>query len=294
VYGDGRLGNLVVADAADREDVIIVAIKTWFASPGVRGVRLAIPPDGVESRGVGRASLLGPYDVGYGAASPFDAHARLPLPCDYQAFLGVLGSKTRHNFRYYRRKFDAAGHAFVHDLSLQELHRAATDLRAKCRIPIRREAIRRALTLLMAADRPWAVGLKHRDGNWLSVAAGWFSGDRAIMFLQVNSDRDNGVASLSVVLRAHLIETLIRSGTPDLVFWSGAATPLSRYAPPIPAMMVSLDTPAPGWRFVRSLIAKAQPWMPRRIAADVRWLTSAGLSPTPPQSVAPVRNDRPD
>ena len=170
VYGDGRLGNLVVAKAADREDVIVVAITTLFALPGVRAVRLAIPPGSVEARAVRRAQPLAPFDVGYSAASSFDAHARLPLPSDYQKFLGYLGPKTRHNFRYYRRKFDAAGHAYVHDLSVEELQCAATDLRAKSRIPIRRGAINRALNVLAAVDRPWAAGLRDRDGRWLSVA----------------------------------------------------------------------------------------------------------------------------
>lgn len=293
VYGDGRLGNLVVAEAADREDVIIVGIRTLFATPGVRAVRLAIPLGSVEAGAVGRAHALEPFDFGYGTVSSFDAHAHLPLPCDYQQFLGFLGRKTRHNFRYYRRRFDAAGHAYVHDLSLHELRRAATDLRRKCRIPIRRRAIDRAVNLLEAAERPWAAGLRHRDGEWLSVAGGWFSGARAFLFLQVNNDRDHDVASLSVVLRAHLIEALIRSGSPDLVFWSGAAPPLSRYASPMPAMMVCLDAPAPGWRFVRSLIGRAQPWMPRRMAADVGWMTGAGVSPKPPASLL-GRNDGPD
>jgi len=126
--------------------------------------------------------------------------ACLALPGDYQAFLGGLGAKTRHNFRYYRRKFDAAGHTYVHELPLQDLRRAAADLRSKSRIPIQRRAIERGMNLLMAAERPWAAGLRHRDGRWLSVAAGWFSGGRAMLFLQLNDDRDHELTSLSVVL----------------------------------------------------------------------------------------------
>ena len=293
VYGDGRLGSLVVAEAADREEIIIIAITSLFALANVRAVRLAIPPGDVEARAVGRAQRLVPFDLGYAVASPFDSHACLPLPDDYQKFLRVLGPKTRHNFRYYRRKCDAAGHAYVHGLSVQDLQRAATDLRAKSRIPIRRQAIERAMNVLMAADRPWAVGLRHRDGSWLSVAGGWFSGHRAILFLQLNNDRDHDVASLSVVLRAHLIETLIRNGTPELVFWSGCAAPLSRYTIPIPTIEVYLDTPALGWRLIRSMVGKTQPWMPRSIAADVRWMTGVELSPEPPQSLPRQRDVSP-
>ena len=287
VYGDGRLGNLVVAATADREDVIIVAVTSLFAVPHIRAVRLAIPPGDVEARAVARAQPLVPFDLGYSVASPFDTHARLPLPANYQDFLGILGSRTRRNFRYYRRRFAAAGHAYEDDLSPHDLQSAATALTAKSRIPSRRGEIQRALNLVMAADRPWSVGLKHRDGGWLSVAAGWFSGGRAVMFLQLNNDRDYDDASLSVVLRAHLIETLIQGSIPELLFWSGCAAPLSRYAPPIPAMAVYLDTPALGWRLVRGMIGKTQLWMPRAMAADVRWMTGANLSSEPPGSVLP-------
>jgi hypothetical protein len=277
VFADGRLGRLGVAAADDREDVIAVAIETLFATSGVRAVRLAIPPGGVEARAIARVQHLGLFDLRYTAASPFDTHARLPLTGDYQTFLACLGSKTRHNFRYYRRKFDAAGHKYVHDLTLPDLDRAATVLRTKSRIPSRRGAIERAVTLLSAAERPWASGLKHRNGAWLSVAAGWCVGSESILFLQMNNDLDYGPASLSVVLRAHLIERLIQDGTEHVVFWSGAAPPLSRYAPPVPTMMVCLDRSTTGWRMVRSLIGRTQPLMPRSIAADVRWMTSGGL-----------------
>jgi len=293
VYGDGRLGNLVAAQAADREDVLIVALTTLFKLPRVRAIRLAISPGGVEAHAVARAQPVVPFDLGYSAASPFDSHARLALPGDYQEFLGSLGPKTRHNFRYYRRKFDAAGHTYVHELPLADLQRAAADLRSKSRIPIQRRGIERGMSLLMAAERPWAAGLRHRDGRWMSVAAGWFSDVRAILFLQLNNDRDHDLASLSVVLRAHLIETLIRRGTPELVFWSGCARPLSRYATPIPAMAVYLDTPAFGWRLIRSMVGKTQPWMPRSIAADVRWMTGAELTSEPPLSLQPESDHQP-
>jgi len=138
---------------------------------------------------------------------------------------------------------------------------------------------------LATAGRPWTVGLKSRDGAWLSIAAGWFTGARAVMFFQLNDDRDHEDASLSVVLRGLLIETLIRRGIPELVFWSGCAAPLSRYVEPIPAMAAYLDTPALGWRLIRSMIGKTHPWMPGWMAADLRWIANDGvLSPEPPEA----------
>jgi hypothetical protein len=48
-------------------------------------------------------------------------------------------------------------------------------------------------------------------------------------------------------------------------------------------MSVYLDTPALGWRLLRSMIEKAQPWMSPRMAADARWITSGQALSRPPQ-----------
>src|SRR4051794_16736192 len=257
IYGDGRLGNLVVAGPAEREAVVTAAITALFESRGIRAVRLAVPPGGADAHAIA-ATPLARFDRAYGAASLFDLHARLTLANDYQEFLRRLGPTTRHNFRYYRRKFAVAGHVYTPDLSMHDLQRAAIELRARSQIPIGHAAIGRAAAVLAACDRPWASALRHRDGSWLSVAGGWFSGDRAFLFIQVNCDRDHGRASLSVVHRAHLIETLIERGTSELVFWSGVGTPLSRYALPMPTIMACLDRRTPGWRIMRAVVGRAQ------------------------------------
>ena len=285
VFGDGRLGNLVVAEAVDREEVIVAALVTLFRRPRVRALRLAIPIGATEARAVARAQPMVPFDLGYAPASKFDAHASLRLPLDYEAFLARLGSRTRRNFRHYRRRFEDGGHAYLDDVPAQDLQQAARDLSTKCRIPSGRGEIARALSLLATTSRPWTVGLKSRDGAWLSVAAGWLTGARAVMFFQLNDDRNHEDASLSVVLRACLIETLIRRGIPELMFWSGCAAPLSRYVEPIPAMAAYLDTPALGWRLIRSMIGKTRPWMPGRMTVDMRWITGDGaLALEPPEA----------
>ena len=185
---DGRLGNLVVADPADREEVLRVAIQALFARRRVVELRLLIPPSGLEERAVEktRASM----NLDFGCSVP-DPHTRLSLPADYEKFLEILGYKTRRNFRYYRRKFEEGGHTYMAEVSAPDRQRAVAALRSKCRIPSRRSEIRRALNVVAAADRPWAVGLKHRNGEWLSVAAGWYSGDCATMFFQLNNDREH-------------------------------------------------------------------------------------------------------
>jgi hypothetical protein len=271
VYIDGRLGQLI-ADTADQEHVMAVALNELVTLPWVRGVRLVIPPAGVDARAVTRVQSSADVDVRYSAVSPFELHAVLPLPASYAEFLEPLGSKTRRNFRYYARKFEAAGHTYANTLTASELHLAANYLRTKSRILSQQRDVTRALNVLAATSDPWSVGLKHRNGEWLSIAGGWHGADRATMFFQLNNDREHEHASLSVVLRAHLIETLITRGSRELLFWSGSAPPLSRYAAGLPAVRVHLDRSTRGWRLVRSAVRRTQPWMSKWITADMGWV----------------------
>ena len=280
---DGRLNNLVVADAVDQEEVLRVAIQSLFALPGVRGLRLAIPPAGLEARVVAsiQSVMPMPFDIGY---SPYRVHSRLPLPAHYEEFLQSLGYKTRRNFRYYRRKFESAGHTYLESVSMLDVRRAAGELYKKSRTRKGPREIAWALDVVEATDCPWAVGLKHQNGEWLSLAAGWHSPGRATMFFQLNNDRERGDASLSVVLRAYLIEALIGKGTPELFFWAGSAPPLSRYVTNIPAVRVHLDTPTPGWRLMRAAIGMAPPRVSKWIGKDLSLIACSEPSPKPPHS----------
>jgi hypothetical protein len=281
IYADGRLGILAVARPPDCEEVVLGAVRAWFALPRVRGIRLAISPAGQEARVVAKIGSNMPIDLTHSPAAPTELHSRLLLPASYETFLESLGKKTRRNFRYYRRKFEAAGHAYLERLSNDEFDRAAFDLRTKCHLSSSISEIRRAVRTVRSAREPWIAGLRHSNGEWLSVSAGWLAPGCATMFLQLNNDRQFGDASLSVVLRAFLIETFIRHGISELVFWSGSAPPLSRYVQPIPAIAIHLDAPTIGWRLVRGMIGTTEPFIGRWLTPDVRWMVGTGLSSEP-------------
>ena len=59
-------------------------------------------------------------------------------------------------------------------------------------------------------DRLLAMGLRHRNGEWLIVMCGVYRPGAGVLLLQLNNDRDFPRDSLSVVMRAYLIESLIR------------------------------------------------------------------------------------
>jgi hypothetical protein len=272
IYADGRLGHLAVSDPVECEAVMLTAIQSWFALPRTRGVRLVISPTSPEAGAVERVRAALALDLTLAEPAPYELHSTLPLPADYETFLTTLGHQTRRNFRYYRRKFEAAGHSYVEQVPPGELEGILDELRTKSRIPFTVPKMKTAARTVLSTGDPWVAALRHANGEYLSVTAGWIDQGRATMLLQQNNDREFGEASLSVVLRGYLIETLIRRQVPELLFWSGSAPPLSRYARPMQAITLHFDARTLGWRLVRGMVGATQPLLGRWVSNDLRWV----------------------
>jgi hypothetical protein len=280
VYADGSLDGMLLARERHRQDALRVALEILLSSPGIRGLRLRLLRDSGDLDSIGQLAVSRSLDVQYSLiehdVSPlWKYHAHLPLADTYDRFLNRLGSTTRHNFRYYRRRFEAAGHQFVDRLSLDELRSAALELAPKSKLVTawRHLEIENGLKMVAAAGRPLAVGLKHRDGELLSVIGGWYRPGGAVLCFQCNNDCNFGPDSLSVVLRAYLIESLIAQSLEELVIWADTRGPLSRYVSYAPAVGVRLDLPTCSWRVARLLISTAKPFLPSRLAAVAQWIT---------------------
>lgn len=279
VYSDGALGGNLLANSLHHQNAFRLALETLLASPGIHGIRLRVARSGeeleaVRQLSVSRSGHSRDARVEYQDFPLGQSHAQLPLAHTYDQFLARLGSTTRHNFRYYRRRFESSSHRFVEHLSIDELRLAALDLRPKTKFSARwqQRKIDKGLNLVAAASRPLAVGLKHRNGEWLGVIGGWYRQGGAVLCFQCNNERDFGSDSLSVVLRAFLVELLIRQGLEELVIWHGTGPPLSRYASYEPMIGVSLDQPTYSWRAVRWLVSMVGPRLPRRLADTARWI----------------------
>ena len=280
VYADGSLGGILLSTERHRQDALRVALETLLSTPGIRGLRLRLLRDGGDLDSIGQLAVSRSLDVQYSLIehdiSPlWKYHAHLPLASSYDRFLNRLGSTTRHNFRYYRRRFEAAGHRFIDRLSLDQLRSAALELAYKSKFVTswRRMEIENGLKMVAAAGRPLAIGLKHRDGEWLSVIGGWYRPGCGVLCFQCNNDCDFGPDSLSIVLRAYLIESLIAQSLEELVIWADTRGPLSRYVSYAPAVGVRLDLPTCSWRVARLLISTAKPFLPSRLAAVAQWIT---------------------
>jgi hypothetical protein len=280
VYADGSLGGMLLVREQHRQDVFRVALETLLSSPGIRGVRLRVLRDGGDLDAIGQLVVSRSLDVQYSLIEHDDSplwkyHAHLSLTDNYERFLSRLGSTTRHNFRYYRRRFEASGHRFIDRLSLDELRSAALELASKSKFVTswRQLEIENGLNMVAAASRPLAIGLKHQNGEWLSVIGGWYRPRGGVLCFQCNNDCDFGSDSLSIVLRAYLIESLIGQSLEELVIWADTRGPLSRYVSYVPAVGVRLDLPTCSWRVARLLISTARPFLPRRLAAVAQWIT---------------------
>jgi hypothetical protein len=280
VYADGSLGGILLANPMHQQNVFRVAAEALLASRGIRGLRLRVLRSGSEFEAVRQLTASRSLEAQYSPIEYHDSplwkyHAHLALADTYDQFLQGLGSTTRHNFRYYRRRFEASGNRFIERLSIDELRSAALGLHPKSKLTARCQPIylERSLNMVAATSWPLAVGLKHRGGEWLSVLGGWYMHSGTVLCFQCNNERDFGPDSLSVVLRAYLIELLIRQGLEEMVIWADTGPPLSRYVTYPPTVGVRLDAPTRSWRVTRSIISRLGPHLPKRLAAAAQWIT---------------------
>jgi hypothetical protein len=269
VYADLTLGSVTFGDSVQQENTFRMAMEKLLASPGTRGIRLRILRGSPESAAVRKLIASRSLDVHFARVKD---HADLVLPDTYEQLLQSFGSTTRHNFRYYRRRFEAAGHIYLESLSLDELRTATRYLKPRCTIPSQSQSVERLLDMVAAADQVLAVGLMHRNGEWLGVIGGVYRPGAGVLLLQLSNDRNFPRYSLSVVLRGYLIETLIRRGVRLLTIWGGTSPPLSRYVKYRATLGIYLDLPGFTWRLVRRLVSKAGPWLPKRFGLDAQWI----------------------
>lgn len=269
IYADAALDSMVVAAVRDRERVLEIAIRRLRETPGCFGLRLSVRTDGFEYAVVNRMLPSLAMDVHCGNV---ENHAVLDLPRCYESFLENLGQKTRRNFRYYRRRSEALDRRYIAEVPLPEFRAAARGLLKKSVIRARRNGVARALRMFAEVDRPILVGLRNSTGEWLSILGGWYESDHAVIFLQMNNDRDYPESSLCTVLRGYLIENAILRGATAILFWSGVSAPLSRYCRFLPTIGVHLDVTGFVWRNVRRALAGTARFLPPRFRLLVNWI----------------------
>lgn len=269
LYGDATISPLVLADPPNRKRVLRIALQALLSRRSIWGLRILVPPDSYELDAIRETSARLGAGLNYG---PAENHWTLPLPRDYQAFLGNLGPRTRRNFRYYRRRFEQSGHTYVRGIEPTEFAAAASEFLKKSVVGADVEGIRRALQVFSVIKRPLLAGLRHRDGRWLSILGGWRQSHDGIVFFQMNDDKENAASSLSVVMRAYLIEELISERVQALHFWGGIGDPVRRSCLPVPAMKAFLDKRSLLSSGIRTLLLAGSRLFPTRLRAMTEWI----------------------
>ena len=272
VLGDDTLGTMVAAHPQEMDSVLHCAVAALLERKAALRFRVAfdrLPSLHIESAKAGTEIRF--YREQH--------HAHLELPRTYDQFLFNVRRSTRHNFCRYRRRSESAGNFFCPDLLLSDFCLASKLLFPKGSYLSPKWAFHRALAMLQASPSRFLVGLRRRDGDWISLAGGWYVGDCAFLALQLN-DRTCARESVSLVMRSYLIEHLIGRGIRKLVFWGGTSAPLSFYTAPREEFTVYIDSRSHPWRLVRLACVALAKFAPATFGRWLKWETSRAKEKT--------------
>jgi len=248
---------------ASREPVL-AASEALLAESRVRGISLDADQGGVEQEAA----------LGLAAAMNLDADVvatrRTPASDCHPSMNTSSGSSATNRggiSRYYRRRFEAVGHAWVGQVAPQELPNLAAALRPKCRFPGGAGQIRKYVEMVLGKQYPLIGGLRHRNGEWLGVVAGWYGPGQTMLLFQLQNDLGFQKDSLSVVLRGYLIKALIRKQIREIAFLNDVAGPLARYGDTrwVRTARIRLDKTHWTWRMARATVRKLGSRMPREL-----------------------------
>ena len=179
---------------------------------------------------------------------PTDDRHFLHLGPSFDDFLGGLGRQTRRNVRYYRRRAVSNGWRLSEEMSGSEIAMALKQLAAHQRTSrLTYGRIIRQVDAVKKLPAPVFMGLQTPGGEWLSIVAGWYRGERGHVILQLNrSNAEYDDASLSLVLRSYALESMIGNGVREVRFAGGCVGNLRKYCEPAQHEVLTLRKA--GWR----------------------------------------------
>jgi len=263
VLGDDTLGTMVVARPEEIESVFQCAVETLLKRKAALRFRVASDHLAILQAETAKANAeIHSYREEF--------HAHLELPATYEEFLAKFRSHTRHNFCRYRRRSESAGNEFCPDLTFTDFCAAAKTLFPKETYARHESNFRKCVAMIEAMPSRILVGLRRSSGEWMSLAGGWCTGDRAVLNMQLN-DRTYARESVSLVLRSYLIEGLINRGIRELVFWAGTSAPLNSYIVPREEFMTYVDSRSHPWRLVRLTCVALAKLSPATFGKWLKW-----------------------
>lgn len=236
-FGGDETGRGLVTASPERESEVITRSCQFLLGRGMHALRLrwrcldgAMPTSGIMGSGLQVVSSTEDQPDG----------DRLELPGDYEEFLAGLGSHTRRNLRYYRRKAEAEGICFVPNIDVEEYERAVEALKEIADFPhdlVRQERDRRFFQI---HGEPLLMGLQGRDGRFVSILAA-VRFEKCLHILSQLNDQSLRRLSISIVLRSYLLEEAIARGFTSIHFVNGSSPMLGRYCQPFSVQTILID-----------------------------------------------------
>ena len=148
----------------------------------------------------------------------------LPLEETFDGTLAKIGTRTRRNMRYYRKRAEAElGCVIVPRVQISE--REFLDFNRECMYAVPGKVASWRYQSLENLGTPLFMGIKDKGGRWLSLLGGRRHHDGTEILWQMNR---SGLSpySLSIVMRSYFMEHEIAHGMRKLYMEGGTAHPM--------------------------------------------------------------------
>ncbi len=237
-FGGDFMGRGLVLAAPEREAEVVAIATEHLLSNGIHALRFTWRASGHEMLPV---LAIQKSKVQVWCKSEYkDEGDWLRLAPSYEEFLTRLGSHTRRNLRYYRRKAEAQGYTYVPSLLPQEYHAAIVRLNDVADYPTHPGRNQRDDRFFEHFPNHILAGLRGPDGHLVSVIGAVRSGTHLHVLTQLN-DESLRKLSISLVLRGYLIEDLIRDSFTSIHFVNGTSRMLGRFCEPVLMRTLTID-----------------------------------------------------
>jgi hypothetical protein len=161
-----------------------------------------------------------------------NVETNLSLAGGFDGFLSRMRTRSRRNYRYFRRRAESElGVVFVPSLTDAEARQAVKELHGVSMFPVPRARSMRFQAAIQATSGSFAMGVRDGSGRWLSYISGWRHADATFVEWQLNH-HEFASASLSTVMRTYFLEHEALAGVSEIVFVGGTSAALARYCKP--------------------------------------------------------------
>lgn len=213
----------VIARAADRARVAGTA-AAWLMQRGAHLVLMSFRGDDSGQTAGALAAPLSELSNRGGICWAWrerEIPAYLPLPPTLDEALATLGTRTRRNLRYYRRRLESElGGILVPQAAISRKELLAFN--RECMYAVSPRAAGWRYDSLKELDQPIFMGLKDKEGRWLSLLGGRRYLDRSELLWQMNRTGMREY-SLGTAMRSYLLEYEIAHGAKRLYAEGGTS-----------------------------------------------------------------------